>query len=173
MQTTHSPHPLIAQLRFVRSEWLRALAGISAEDAQRRLRPMNSIGWIVGHLAWQEQRYWLTLTQERTPLPKLNTLVGYGRPASTPPLDEMLTAWRTVTAETEAFLDGLTTTRLQETISIRDWTTTTLGSLLLRVIYHYWYHLGEIMAIRQQLGHADLPDFVGDIDGEAPYQPEG
>ena len=46
------------------------------------------------------------------------------------------------------------------------------GSLLLRMIYHYWYHTGESLAIRQMLGHADLPEFVGDIDGEAPYRPE-
>ena len=52
------------------------------------------------------------------------------------------------------------------------WTTTTIGSLLLRVIYHYWYHIGEIMAIRQQLGHANLPEYIGDIDTEAPYRPE-
>jgi len=28
------------------------------------------------------------------------------------------------------------------------------------------------MAIRQNLGHTNLPDFVGDIDGEAPYWAE-
>jgi hypothetical protein len=48
-----------------------------------------------------------------------------------------------------------------------------IGALLLRVIYHYWYHIGEIMAIRQQLGHHGLPDFVGNIDDEAPYRAEG
>ena len=46
------------------------------------------------------------------------------------------------------------------------------GSLLQRVIYHYWYHTGENMAIRQTLGHTGLPEFVGDIDAEAPYRPE-
>ena len=40
------------------------------------------------------------------------------------------------------------------------------------LIDHYWYHIGKSMAIRQLLGHAGLPDFVGDIDGEAPYRPE-
>jgi len=43
---------------------------------------------------------------------------------------------------------------------------------LLRVNYHYWYHIGEIMAIRQLLDHTGLPDFVGDIDNQAPYRPE-
>jgi hypothetical protein len=46
------------------------------------------------------------------------------------------------------------------------------GSMLQRVIYHYWYHNGENMAIRQMLGNKDLGEFVGDIDGEAPYRPE-
>ena len=37
------PHPLVDQLRFTRREWLRALAGVSDEDAGQRLLPMNSI----------------------------------------------------------------------------------------------------------------------------------
>ncbi|HET9016907.1 MAG TPA: hypothetical protein VFN57_15000, partial [Thermomicrobiaceae bacterium] len=49
----------------------------------------------------------------------------------------------------------------------------TLGSLMQRVIYHYWYHTGENQAIRQLLGHQHLPVFVGNIDDEAPYMPEG
>ena len=47
----------------------------------------------------------------------------------------------------------------------------TFGNLLQRVIYHYWYHTGENMAIRQQLGHARLPQFVGNIEGKAPFRP--
>ena len=54
-------HPLVDQLRFARSEWVRVLEGVSDEDARRRLTPMNSISWMVGHLAWQENRYWLQL----------------------------------------------------------------------------------------------------------------
>src|SRR6185312_6119708 len=49
----------------------------------------------------------------------------------------------------------------------------TVGSTVQRVTYHYWVHIGEIISIRQVLGHPDVPEFVGDIDGEAPYRPEG
>ena len=45
------------------------------------------------------------------------------------------------------------------------------GNLLQRTIYHYWFHTGENMAIRQMLGHKRLPQFVGNIDDEAPYRP--
>ncbi len=46
------------------------------------------------------------------------------------------------------------------------------GNLLQHTIYHYWYHTGKNMAIRQLLGHTDLPEFVGHIDDEAPYRPQ-
>ncbi len=165
-------HPLVDQLRFTRSEWLRALEGVSADEACRRFEPMNCISWIVGHLSWQEQRYWLTFAQGQTPLPQLNELVGYGRPATTPPLADMLQAWHTITLAADPWLDTVTTVMLAQKIPRGNWETT-WGSLLLRVIYHYWYHIGEIMAIRQNLGHTGLPDFVGDIDNEAPYRAEG
>jgi hypothetical protein len=164
-------HPLVTQLRFTRSEWLRALEGVTEADAQRRFEPMNSIGWIVGHLTWQEQRYWLTFTQNQTPRPELNLLVGYGRPATTPALAEMMNAWCTITQAADPWLDAVATATLEEKIARGGWETN-VGSLLLRVIYHYWYHIGEIMAIRQMLGHTGLPDFVGDIDIEAPYRAE-
>ncbi len=164
-------HPLVSQLRFTRSEWLRALEGVTEEEGARRFLPMNSIGWIVGHLAWQEQRYWLTYSQGETPFPELNELVGNGRPATTPSLAAMRATWQAVTQQADPLLDALTTEQLASDIQLGRWQTT-IGSLLLRVIYHYWYHIGEIMAIRQLLGHTGLPDFVGEIDIEAPYRPE-
>jgi len=165
------PHPLVLQLRFTRSEFMRALAGVTDEEAERRFLPMNCISWTVGHLAWQEQRYWLTYSQAQTPQPQLNTLVGYGQPACTPPLKEMLTTWQAVIQAADPFLDQITTAQFEGAIALGQWKTT-VGSLMLRVIYHYWYHTGEIMAIRQMLGHSGLPEFVGNIDEEAPYRAE-
>ena len=57
------PHPLVAQLRFTRSEFLRALEGLTPEEAARRIQPMNPIAWMVGHLAWHEQLLWLDRAQ--------------------------------------------------------------------------------------------------------------
>jgi hypothetical protein len=45
------PYPLVDQLRFTRSEWLRGLNGVTEEDGTRHFGQMNSIGWIIGHLA--------------------------------------------------------------------------------------------------------------------------
>lgn len=167
-------HPLVRQLRFTRSEFMRGLEGISDDEARRRFMPMNCISWNVGHLAWQEQRYWLWRAQGQILLPELNELFAYGAPASTPPLDEMRNAWRTITAATDPWLDEVTTEKLKEQLEVEGKPSGYVyGSLMLRVIYHYWYHNGENQAMRQMLGHANLPDFVGDIDGEAPYVAEG
>jgi uncharacterized damage-inducible protein DinB len=166
-------HPLVQQLRFTRNEFRRALEGVTDEDARRRFMPMNCIAWNVGHLAWQEQRYWLHRGQGRLLLPEINQLFRYGAPASTPALSEMRAAWEAITQSADPWLDTLTSEILSQTIEIKGWSNTlSFGSLLLRTIYHYWYHTGEIMAIRQWLGHTALPEFVGDIDSEAPYQPE-
>ncbi|HEY3111546.1 MAG TPA: DinB family protein [Chloroflexota bacterium] len=166
------PHPLVLQLRFTRSEFKRALTGLPDADARRRLPPMNCISWNVGHLAWQEQRYWLHRGQGRMPFPEINKQFAYGAPASEPPLEEMWQAWQAITAAADPWLDELTTERLLEHHPRGRSDHFTFGNLLQRVIYHYWYHTGENMAIRQMLGHAKLPEFVGNIDDRAPYRPD-
>ena len=166
------PHLLVAQLRFARSEFARGLEGVSDEDARRRLMPMNCISWMVGHLANQEHRYWVVLAQKKDIAPGLVDRVGYGKPASTPPLEEMWTIWKQVTAAADVFLDTLTPENMQLFMERNgkpvDEST---GTLLMRNIYHYWYHTGEAAAVRQMLGHTDLPEFVGEIN-QAPYRPE-
>ena len=168
-------HPLVTQLRFTRSEFRRALDGITDAEARQRLMPMNCLSWNIGHLAWQEQRYWLWRLQDKKLLPELDTLFCYGCPGITPPLDEMWSAWTTITTAADPFLDTLTTEYLLQprTFVVDGGSfTTSAGNLMQRVIYHYWYHIGENMAIRQNLGHTGLPDFVGNIDTEAPYRAE-
>jgi len=164
-------HPLVDQLRFARSEFRRGLEGVSADEAATRFLPMNCISWNVGHLAAQEQRYWLLYAQGQMLLPEVDRAFRSGSPASTPPLDEVWTAWETINAAADPWLDALSAETLLSHVT-RDGTltNTTFGSMVLRVIYHYWYHTGENAAIRQQLGHAGLPEFVGNIDEEAPYR---
>jgi hypothetical protein len=164
-------HPLVDQLRFARSEFARSLAGVDDADARRRLGPMNCLSWMVGHLADHEQRYWLQRQGQEPVIPGLNALVGYGQPASTPPLDEMWQAWRTITAVVDPTLDAFTIADLQQLPPVpRPVAPETIGTMLLRMIGHYWFHTGESQAVRQLLGHPNLPDFVGDIGREAPYR---
>jgi hypothetical protein len=150
------------------------LKDVTLEDAERRIEPMNSISWIVGHMAWQEQAYWLTHAQGITVAPAVNK-VASGAPASVPPLAEMWEAWYAITKASDEWLDSLTSDMLKTHSMHPDGVTPykeSIGSRLQRTTYHYWYHIGESQAIRQLLGHTGLPSFVGDMHGKAPYTPE-
>ncbi len=166
-------HPLVDQLRFTRSEWLLGLEGPSEDDGSKHFGPMNCISWIVGHLAWQEHRYFLDRAQGRVLYPKLTEMFAGDCPMSTPSLKEMLEIWHTVTKAVDPFLDTLTTEGLLTDL-LRDGKSIgqSVGSAMRRTTYHYWYHMGEIQAIRQMLGHTNLPQYVGEIEQEAPYRAE-
>src|SRR5512144_345325 len=99
------PHPLTDQLRFTRSEWLRGLQGLTEEDACRHFGPMNCISWNIGHLAWQEQRYWLQRAQHQALSPQLHALFAYRAPISPPAHSEMPEIWHAVTAAADPWLD--------------------------------------------------------------------
>ncbi len=177
-------HPLVAQLRFARSEFARCLEGISDEDSRKRLLPMNCISWMIGHLAAQEQEYFVFFPGGEVPHPQLNISHGYGQPAVTPPLAEMWQVWGDITAAADTFLDTVTADQLdvfleQDSTAVGDslfaygqvnddmlakksvQSRENIGTRILRTTYHYFFHTGEAHAIRQQLGHKDLPYFVG------------
>ena len=157
-------HPLVTQLRFARSELVRCLEGVSSDDACQRIEPMNCISWIVGHLASQEHYLWVLLAQDQNIAPDLYRLVGFGQPASTPDLDEMWEVWEKITSAADVYLDTVTPEMLGSVlVQQEERSAEVVGISLLRNIYHYWFHMGEAHAIRQQLGHPDLPQFVGDM----------
>ncbi len=166
-------HPLVDQIRFTRSEWLRGLEGVSEEEGSQHFAKMNCISWTVGHLAWHEQRTFLQRPQNIILYPQLNELFAYGAPMSTPSLAEMLELWHMITTAADPYLDTLTTESLLTELLLNGQPVgQTRGSALRRITYHYWYHIGEIQAMRQMLGHTNLPEYVGNIESEAPYRPE-
>jgi hypothetical protein len=135
-------------------------------------------------MAAQEQYYFVFFPRGEVPHPQLNKLVGFGQPASTPPLAEMWQVWHDITTAADSFLYPLAEdqllTHLEQSIgafedslfgtatkqmlaqnSIRSGES--VGTRMLRTTYHYFFHTGEAHAIRQQLGHSDLPYFVGDM----------
>ncbi len=80
----------------------------------------------------------------------------------------MWAVWRQVVAAADPILDTLSTADLTEVRHVRE-RSYTIGNLLYRTIYHYWFHLGESMGLRQAMGHTDLAQFVGNIEDEAPF----
>jgi hypothetical protein len=165
------PHPLVEQLRFARAEFQRGLVGVTGVEAQERFLPMNCISWNVGHLAWHEQRHWLINEQQITLFPDIDRTFASGAPASTPALEDVQMAWQTITSAADPWLDSLTTEQLLQPFTQKGKPGRfNLGSRFHRMIYHYWFHTGENAAIRQMLGHSDLPQYVGPVEDSAPYR---
>ena len=164
-------HPRVEQLRFARAEFVRGLEGIREDVARRELGQMNSITWMIGHMAWHEQLSWLTRAQGITPVPVLLELAANRGPKSNPGLDDMWAAWEEVTAAADAWLDALTHHRLAEPMG-RSRITQSIGTALLRMTYHYFVHTGEASAVRQVVEGGSLPEFIGEIQDLAPWRPE-
>jgi len=165
-------HPRVEQLRFARREFARGLAGISPEVAGRELGQMNSIGWMVAHLAWHEQVSWLTRAQGITPFPWLVEMGASGGTKSNPDFDEALDTWRQVCALSDPWLDQLTPAGLRGFSGKPFGVPQDVGTALLRMTYHYFVHGGEASAIRQVVEGGALPEFIGVIQVEAPWRPE-
>lgn len=148
-------HHLVELQRITRREFLRGLEGLSDDDAVKTVAPMNCISWIVGHMASQEHVFFVAIPQNRGPEEAYGAF-GFGSPATTPPLAETRALWRRATEEADQFLastpDGQLAAPLERSRE-------NMGTLLVRNIFHYWVHIGEISSIRQVLGHKP-PDFV-------------
>ena len=134
-------HPYVTQLWFARSELVRCLEGVSPEDALHRFEPMNSLSWIVGHLASQEHHLWVELAQGDDIAPNINQLFGFGRPTSTPPWDEMWALWSSVTKAADSYLTTLNSATMSSHLARGGKRRhEDVGTSLLRNIYHYWFH---------------------------------
>ena len=166
-------HPRIDQLRFARVEWLRGLEGLSEADAAVRLEPMNSISWMVGHMAWHERQVWFRRLRGLKIEPILDAFAT-GQPAAVPSLRDMQAAWERVVAGADPFLDTFTTSDLEQSPAHDPRANAPIiGSQVQYVTYHYWSHIGEVSAVRQILGHSELAQYVGDFPPEAEYRREG
>ncbi len=164
-------HTLVEQLRFTRGEFQRCVEGLSEPDAYVFHGQMNCVSWTIGHLADHENRFYVYIAQGKKIQPGLREICSYGSPRSAPNLDAMWAAWHEVTAAADIFLDTLTTEKLLEPFQWKGKPMPeSIGTMLYRSIYHYWYHLGEVHAMRQLLGQRDLPVFVGN-QREARFKP--
>lgn len=163
-------HPMVNQLKFAREKWLLGYEGLSAEDAIKRHGDANSPSWMVGHLACFEQLTWCELAQGKL-ISKIVKTCDFGLPATTPPLDEMLDAWHQIVPVCNLYLDTLTDAEMTDYLILPNgkpfWDN--IGTTILRHTWHYWYHLGEMQALRSGLGHKNLPRFVGRITPNGQY----
>jgi len=140
---------LVQILELSRKEFDRNLVGLTDEDARKRIEPMNSISWIIAHVANQHRSFFVDWPAGRATEARYASY-GYGAPASQPPLEEALALWRDACRESDAWLHSADEAALAQ---VTPFFKENLGSLLVRCICHTWHHIGEINSVRQLLGH--------------------
>ncbi|MEM7332796.1 MAG: DinB family protein [Chloroflexota bacterium] len=161
-------HQLVLELQFAREKWFSGHADLSNEDAKKQFGDANSIGWMVGHLAWFEQLTWIEISQGKTVSEMLHAF-DWNNGASVPDLDEVLTAWEEVTAVSDEYLNQITEDDLGTTLYRGEYSMGNIGTMLRRQIWHYWYHLGEMQALRQVMEHKNQPPFIGPMSRSVTY----
>lgn len=157
---------LVEHLWFTREKWLTGYENLADEDAVKRIGDANSVSWMVGHLACFEQFTWCQLAQGIMVVEELSAF-DFGKPATTPPLNEVLDMWQRVMPVADQYLETLTEADLETHLKLPNganfWDD--IGTTILRHTWHYSYHLGEMQALRSSMQHKNLPQFVGNMPG--------
>jgi hypothetical protein len=138
------------------AEFSRGLEGLSDEEVLTRFEKrdgtrMNAISWTVQHIG----AHWTNVASALGG--SFLTNLGPSRDGTPPAWAEALRTFDLATrnvewlrvAPEEAFLRPLAELRGES-----------CGTYLARAIAHTWFHIGEINAVRQLLGHAEIR-FVG------------
>ena len=159
---------------------------LSDQDARKRLlkadgSEMNAVSWLVGHMAWQ----WVRLatraiyardypeldktfaqlpSSDDEPLAELRRRVyryrtGTEIPPDPPAIDEARALLREAREATD-WLARADTTLLGSTVNAKDASPTItnepIGKNVVRAVLHTFTHGGEVLAIRQMLGHSEI-----------------
>jgi len=155
--------------RVAVTEFRRGLEGLSAEESSIRVSKadgttMNAIAWSVQHIA----RHWWNAKQAAT-----GATAASVPPASsdgTPPAWQDALAHFDVATSDLAWID---VTNDEQFLAIPAFSQReSTGTFLGRAIFHTWFHIGEINAVRQMLGHDEIM-FVGPAGAELTWIPAG
>ena len=150
--------------RFALSEFRRGLDGLTDDEARVRMRKadgteMNAISWTACHVAG----HWLHRP------PELHRYRFGSDDPTPPPLSEALS----LLENARAFMESWVPTASEELmLRIPPGNVTggeNVGTALMRATLHTWFHTGEINAIRQMLGHPEIP-FVGQMRGNLEWK---
>ena len=158
--------------RFAISEFERGLEGLTAEDAMARLdkadgTQTNSITWTMGHVATGWLFDHALMTGERFQFGE-RVFFGPGADPTPPTFEEMRAMLAKANALTEKWLPGATDELLSSKRDFGPQASENLGTQLMRAVLHTWFHIGEINATRQMLGHPEI-QFVGRMVGRLEY----
>lgn len=152
------PESILKILAFNEYTLTRQLAGITAEDALRQL-PFrgNCLNWVMGHIV-EARNYMLELLDEERVWSEEKCRPYETRSEAITDPEDPHYPWEEILSAAEETL-GRIRAKL-ETLSAEDLNQPkgegeTLGELLIRMVWHEAYHVGQTEILRQLSNKAD------------------
>jgi hypothetical protein len=148
----------------------RATAGLSSEDAERRIGTASPISWSVAHCTNQLDNFVNVTFQGR----ERNQFIAderfrFGSAGEPADWSQVQAAVAEVRDAARPYLEGLTEAELERQLPYK-------GSMsflrerginvryaLIRIALHHYFHIGEIASARNSLGH-EVGDYPGRLE---------
>lgn len=117
--------------------WLAGIERVMAEEAVKRFEPINSISWMVVHLAAFKQFAWVIMAQNET-ISEAVKACAFGKLASTPAMDEMMADFHAIAKASDRYLDTLTEDDMDLFLQFRGKSAReNIGTFLIHQTWHY------------------------------------
>ena len=160
-------HPLASLVIEAWNDLDRATAGLSSEDATRRIGTASPIGWTVAHCTHMVDSWLNVRFQGRAPHALLiGDALRKGAAGDALDWDAVQSAVRGVRETARPWLASLredeASQRFEYNGSIEALRATGISPryALMRIAAHHYFHIGEIATARSALGH-DVGDYPG------------
>ena len=141
--------------------YLKALYDLPPETFVARIEGLaNPIVWIAGHLVHFRSRLAFVIGAPDRAVPWTGLFATGSQPmepSQYPPIDEIVQAWRDVSADIDARFEELTGEELVGPPPVRVATPDgTLRGAIALFAFHDAYHIGQVALIRKVLGQPPL-----------------
>ena len=164
--------PLIVRMLLdAREEFARVVEAVPVPAQVAAFRRLNAGGWIVAHLALQDDHNWNVGAQQLEPDAWLTSASAtYGASPSAPDFAEARAALDRSYARSRPYLEGLDSSQLDDVVRrSENFGDQTVSDLIVRQLAHYFALAGELSAIASLAGAPDLglPDGMHHAFGPA------
>ncbi len=151
--------PVIVRLLLdAREEFARVVEAVPVPAQVAAFRRLNAGGWIVAHLALQDDQQWNAAAQRLEPDAWLMAASAtYGASPSAPDFADARTALDRSYARSLPYLEGLDGSQLDDVVRrSENFGDQTVSDLVVRQLAHYFALAGELSAIASLAGAPDL-----------------
>tara|TARA_B100000315_G_C14425783_1_gene517763 strand:+ start:155 stop:640 length:486 start_codon:yes stop_codon:yes gene_type:complete len=142
---------IIEQYKITNNQVLNYINDISDEESKAIFAPLNCISWTLGHLS-RYNNLTFAARDKGEQIPEKFRDFENGSPHSQKDLSYVKGLWEKTLNDTDKFLDNLKEEDLKRILNNDSYDVDNLGTVMTRMIFHSWNHLGEIASVRQLLG---------------------